>query len=317
MEQVEKNSSNIIYFHFDTKESQLSVEAFGQLVKSLNTVTDNVSKFFYSKQAKCNIYILPPEEGSFKSKFCIFVTGAVVSAGLGNFGDGILEGITGHDYKYYGKQTGALIKDVTVGIFSKPASELDAILPDNGDLDQSIKAKTDFYLSIINDDNVLSLGFTDEDKSLIQKSQFCYYIAPDKMRDISNIQEYAKLTIIKPITVRSTQVWTLKDHSKTKSDDYKILDENFKELVWSGENPLKESEAPDEILAKIEYVREMKNGVVTTVQTNITDVYQFNNRVIKDLPSDFKLNEPTKIENNNGQISIFDILTNNEETKNV
>ena len=283
MEQVEKNSSNIIYFHFDTKESQLSVEAFGQLVKSLNTVTDNVSKFFYSKQAKCNIYILPPEEGSFKSKFCIFVTGAVVSAGLGNFGDGILEGITGHDYKYYGKQTGALIKDVTVGIFSKPVSELDAILPDNGDLDQSIKAKTDFYLSIINDDNVLSLGFTDEDKSLIQKSQFCYYIAPDKMRDISNIQEYAKLTIIKPITVRSTQVWTLKDHSKTKSDDYKILDENFKELVWSGENPLKESEAPDEILAKIEYVREMKNGVVTTVQTNITDVYQFNNRVIKDL----------------------------------
>ena len=61
----------------------------------------------------------------------------------------------------------------------------------------------------------------------------------------------------------------------------------------------------------------MKNGVVATVQTNITDVYQFNNRVIKDLPSDFKLNEPTKMENNNGQISIFDILTNNEETKNV
>lgn len=311
MQQIENDNSNIIYFHFDTKESQLSVEAFGQLIKSLNAVTDNVAKFFYSEHAKCSIYILPPEEGSFKSKFCVFVAGAVFSAAIGSFGDGVLEGITGHDYKYYGKQTGELIKDVTVGIFSKPVSELDAILPDNGDLDPAIKAKTDFYVSVINDDNVLSLGFTNEDKSLIKKSQFCDYIAPDKMRDVANIQEYAKLTIIKPITVRSSQVWTLKDHAKSKNDDYRILDENFKELVWSGENPLKESEAPDEILAKIEYVREMKNGVITTVQTNITDVYQFNNRVIKNLPSDFKLNEPEKIENE--QMSLFDVLNNKED----
>lgn len=316
MDKVEKDNSNIIYFHFDTKESQLSVEAFGQLVKSLNTVTDNVSKFFYSENTKCSIYIMPPENGSFKSKFCVFIAGAVVTTALGNFGEGVLEGITGHDYRYYGNKTGELIKDVTVGIFSKTSQELDAVLPDNGYLDPSVKAKTDFYISIANDDNVLSLGFTDEDKTLIQKSQFVHYIAPDKMRDVANVEEYAKLTIIKPITVRSTQVWTLRDHSKNKNDDYKILDDNFKELVWSGENPLKESEAPDEILAKIEYVKEMKNGIITTVQTNITDVYQFNDKVIKELPLDFVLNEPVKVEDKSGQMSIFDVLNNQEENNN-
>lgn len=316
MEQVEITDNNTIYFYFDTLESKLSVSSFNQLVESLNIVTNNVSKVLLGEQSKCSIFILPPEEGSFKSKFCIFVAGAVFSTAVGSFGEGVLEGITGHDYRYYGNKTGMLIKDVTTGIFAKPVSELDEILPQNGSLDISVKAKTDFYLKIMNDKNVLSLGFTKDDKSAINKSQFAYYVAPDKMRDVANVEEYAKLTIIKPITVRSSQMWTLKDHAKNKNDDYKILDDNFKELVWSGENPLKESKAPDEILAKIEYVKEMKNGVITTVQTNITDVYRFNDRVLKELPADFKLNEPTKVDNTNGQMTIFDELKNKEQDNN-
>lgn len=79
MEQVEINESNTIYFYFDTVESKLSVPSFNQLVSSLNVVTSNVSKAFLGEQSKCSIYILPSEAGSFKSKFCIFITGAIVT----------------------------------------------------------------------------------------------------------------------------------------------------------------------------------------------------------------------------------------------
>lgn len=306
MEQTQQNNSGIIYFHFNTIENELSASSFKQLIISLTTVTENVSKVFLGEQIKCTITVLPPEIGSFKSKFSMVIRGLALAA-LYNFSDGVLEGLTGHDIKYYGHESIELVKDAVINIFKKKVSELDAILPDDGSLDISVKAKTDFYNILLTDDNILSLGFTNEDKDTIEKSKFFQYIAPDKIREAENIQEYAKLTIIKPLIVEGVQSWTLKNNIKQKTDNYKILDEHFKKLIWNGKNPLKETEKPDEILAKIEYVQEMKNGKIIIVQKNITDVYMFNEKVIKDLPKDFKLNTPSNIKNNMKQMSLFEI----------
>ena len=275
------NDSDTICFHFDTIESQLNMIAFNQMVNSINIVTNNVSQVFLGEKAECQIYILPIENGSFKSKIKITLIATATTIGLGlasTFTDGFIEGLTGHDVKYYGKNSGTFVKDITVGIFSKPKDELNKIIPSNGLLDKSIEAKSKFYLSIANDNNIKSLGFSEEDKTLIKKSDMGLYISDDIIRDVDNIEEYAKLTIIKPVTVKSTQSWTLRDETKRRNDDYKILDEEFKSLVWNGYNPLKENKKPDEILAKIEYVKEMKNGVTSTIATNITEVYQFNNK---------------------------------------
>ena len=301
-----ESNSDIIYFYFNTIESQLSMSAFNQMVNSIDIVTKDVSQVFLGEKAKCQIYILPPEEGSFKSKFAITIILPIAIGISTNFSDGFIEGLTGHDSKYYGNKLGTFVKDATVGIFSKTKDELNSIIPNDVILDKSIEAKSKFYLSIVNDNNIKSLGFTKEDKSLIQRNNMGSYISKDIIRDVDNIEEYAKLTIIKPVTVQSQQAWTLKDHSKSRNDDYKILDENFKLLVWNGYNPLKESEKPDEILAKIEYVKEMKNGVISTIETNIKEVYQFNDKELKKLPNDFKLNEPkNKKKDDENQLKLF------------
>lgn len=313
MKKIEVDSSNIIYFHFDTVESKLSIASFNQLVDSLNVVTNNVSKVFIGEKVKCSIFILPPEDGSFKSKFCIFLAGAMLSGPIGNFSDGMIQELTGHDSKYYGTETVRFVKDVTVGIFSKTREELDRIISDNVNIDEAIEAKSRFYTVIANDKNVKSLGFTDTDKALIKKSEMVYYIAPDKIRDVDNIVEYSKLKIIKAVLERSSQAWTLRDISKKKNDEYKILDDDFTSLVWQGENPLKVTEKTDEILARVEYVKEMKNGKVITKETNITDVYQFNGKVLKELPDDFELNITKVPKKDKRQLSLFDQLKQEED----
>lgn len=315
MEQVEINESNTIYFYFDTVESKLSVPSFNQLVSSLNVVTSNVSKAFLGEQSKCSIYILPSEEGSFKSKFCIFITGAIATTVLGNLGDGILEGFTGHDSKYYGKKTAELVRDVTIGIFSTTKDELNNILPDEINLDEAIEAKSKFYMTIINDNNVKSLGFSDTDKYKIKKSEMGYYISPDRIREVDNDIQYSKLKIIKPVLIKSHQAWTLRDENKTKNDEYKVLDDDFTEKVWDGKNPLKVTAETDTILARVEFVKEMRNGKVITKETNITDVYQFNGKQLKELPDDFELNIVKVPKQNNNQLNLFDQLKQNKENE--
>lgn len=315
---INSNNTDTIYFYFDTVESKLSMQAFSQMVESLDCVTNNISQVFLGEKSKCNIFILPPEDGSFKSVFAVTVV--TIALGLStNFGDGVIQGLTGHDTKYYGNQVGEFVKDATIGMFAKTKDELDKIIPDNIILDSAINAKSKFYLSVINDKNIKSLGFSKTDKTLIKRQNMGAYIAEDKIRDIENVEEYARLTIIKPVTVKSQQAWTLKDHAKSRNDDYKIQDEDFKNRVWSGENPLKEFEKPDEILAKVEYVKEMKNGIVSTTETNIKEVYQFNNNEFKKLPEDFKLNEPKKKKKTHvapGQINLFEQEHGNEEETN-
>lgn len=105
--------------------------------------------------------------------------------------------------------------------------------------------------------------------------------------------------------------WTLRDVTNKKNDEYKILDKDFTNLVWLGENPLKVTEKTDEIIARVEYVKEMKNGKVRTKGTNITDVYQFNGKVLKKIPDDFELNKISKKEK--PQLSLFDQPLNNIE----
>ena len=87
--------SDTICFHFDTIENQFNSSAFNQMVNSINIVTNNVSQVFLGEKAKCQIYILPIENGSFKSKFKITVKYStvvtVVALGLlskTNFFDG-------------------------------------------------------------------------------------------------------------------------------------------------------------------------------------------------------------------------------------
>ena len=300
-----KKYSDTLYFYFDTIESKLSISAFSQMVNSIDVVTNDISQLFLGEKTKCKVYILPPEDGSFKSKFAI--TLVTIAVGLStNFADGFIEGLTGHDVKYYGQEFGTFVKDATIGIFSKTKNELNKIIPTNVILDKSIEAKSKFYLSIVNDKNIKSLGFSKNDKSLINRVNMGAYISDDIIRDVDNTEEYAKLTIIKPVTVQSQQAWTLRDQAKSRNDDYKILDENFKSLVWNGYNPLKETEKPDEILAKIEYVKEMKNGVISTVETNIKEVYQFNDKELKKLPSDFTLNKPkNKKKDKDNQLKLF------------
>lgn len=85
MTETKTDDSNIIYFHFDTVESKLSITSFNQLVDSLNIATNNISQVFIGEKVKCSVFILPPEDGSFKSKFCIFLAGAALSGPIGNY----------------------------------------------------------------------------------------------------------------------------------------------------------------------------------------------------------------------------------------
>lgn len=113
------DANKILLIHFDVPGHTLSIETFIQTAISINRVVDALNEDLFQGSLEYELFIAPPEEGTFLAKFGTWVGGGAVALfGFVNtpVGGAYVEGLTGQPPEYWsqelGEHTGELIKAI-------------------------------------------------------------------------------------------------------------------------------------------------------------------------------------------------------------
>ena len=310
------------YIHFEKDDHHLTADEFVQTINSLKTVYYNLSYDIIETKTPSKLLILPPEEGSFLAEFGILLTPAAIIGFLEtDMGKAFIKGLTGNEPAYYLEKTGQLIRDLIIALYTKSKEEILKLIEDLQEinpkiikLDASIKAQSDFYNMCLSNKDIKGIGFNKLEEFPVQRQDFWKRLSDDIIRPLPSDIIVQELIIVKPVTVESRAKWYLKDNSTGKGDNYSILDDNFKKKILDGDNPLKETELDDKIIATVEYVKELKNGVEKNTAINVVEVHFFNNEELAPIPDGVEFNKKMKKEDLTGQVSLFDQSNWNELT---
>ena len=301
------------YIHFDVENHYITADEFIQAVNSIQITCNDLKNNLLDTKDKCELIILPPENGSFLAVMGIIATTtgtAFVAFCETDLGKSFIKDLTGNEPSYYAEEAGRFIGDSLKGLYTKSKTELKKIIPNTINLDASIKAKSDFYQKCASSNDIKAIGFDNSEQFPIKRKDFCRYMSSDIVRELPSDYVLQELIIKKPETINCKAKWTFKDCTTKKSFDAAIEDEHFKEGFLRGKYPIKENLSPDRIIAKVEYQKELKNGKENPKNINIVDVYSFNDKHLKTIPKDLVLNKSTSCSDDNGQMNIFKGLAN-------
>lgn len=286
-----------ILLHFDTSSNVLSLDDFINTGRYLQSVGNNVISLFL-KNSKYDIFVLPPEIGSFKAVFKSVLIGFLLGA-IPEFTSGFIKGLTGKSISEYGENIGQLSKDLIEKIFSTPNTDLR--IPNNLDLDRALKAKSNFYTMCYKSKIINGVSFNNY-SNYIPKNSFINYISEDIVRPLSDKYELRELTIVKPIIVPSENQWQFKDDTD-KIINAEMKDENFIKGILSGNLPLKSSSKDDKVIVMIKYKRQKINGEEKIVSKTIEKIYRFNEIEFAPLPE----NMETVVSQNDDSLNLFEL----------
>lgn len=323
----------IFHIHIDKTDHCLTADEFIQTVNSAKLIYNNLVKDLLNDDSGSELSILAPKEGGVDINLVINISSqtsemvskagvAIAAAGFilkfieSKIGIAIIKQNLGKDPVYYVEHPDELLKDLLIFIYIKPVAEIKKLIDDlkefNADivkLDASIKAKSDFYKICISNKEINGVGFDSTEDFAIKKNDFINHLSTDIIRDLKPVSKYKELVVVKPVAVNRKDKWILEDSISKELKSYSMQDKHFQELTLNG-NFLKKSKQDDKIIALVEYIKELKNGVETTKERRINQVYKLNEESIKDLPEDFELDKANIKEDSNKQLGFFD---NNKE----
>lgn len=305
------------YIHFNKDDHCLTIDEFDLVIKSVKDVFNNLNDDIIESDIKAELVVYAPEKGS------LLVTIGAIAGGTIYFletdiGKKFVKGLTGNEPSYYAEKAGLLIKDLLTAIYSKSQSEIKQIIEDLKEinnkilkLDKSIKAKSDFYRMCLSNKEIKDIGFDKTENYLISRQGFQNHVSKDIVRHIPSDIMLQELIVTRPVTVESKAKWELKDKATNEKANYSLADEDFKRKVLDG-NMLKQTKNDDYLIAKVEYVKELKNGVEKNLDKKILEVYQFNDMHFATIPSDLELNKMVEKESTKEQLSLWDQNNYNE-----
>jgi hypothetical protein len=276
--------------YYDVPENAISADTFIVAAQSFKYIARDINGRIFNNAIKYEIFILPPTGGSFKQKFLICASLAVIpilGGPLGELGSGFFEGLTGHSASYYGKNAGVAIVDITKGILSKEIEELDECIPRKLNLDASLKHKSNFYSECQRNKAIRALGFTRSGEFPIKRSSFIYHISKDRERPIDSKFSLHNAIIISSVNVSKDKKdkdrpWLLRDTGDREEMKAYMEDDDFLSSFLYGHHPLKTLNIDDKIKILIEHKRREKNGKVETYRLCIRKVYALNGKNIRD-----------------------------------
>lgn len=328
MDKVEKKVTSF-YIHFNQNTHSMPIEDYQKAINTTKIIFDNLTKDII-KTNEIKLMISAPKEGGLVIDWQIV---AVALAGASLF----WQFITSKEGKLiikriFNKTPSEMINDgfdkldfvkaiikaffvMTQEELKQIIDELKAINEDIVKLDKSLKAVSDFYIMCNKNKNIDGIGFSKEHIFVVERKDFFSHLTDDIIRDLGVHNEYKALTIVKPVTKRTSKgKWTLSETGTNEEQNYTMEDEIFKEKTLNGDF-VKQNPEDDEILALTEYSVETKNGAKFIKDRKVIEIYEFNKKKFenRDLPNDFKLNEAKKKNINTGQLSIFDQQIKNEE----
>ena len=323
---TEKDTDNIqeqtkeLCIHFDTKEHRLSLDNFILTVSSYETIAKNLAENIFDVKKGVKIYILPPKAGSFELQMLLWLSGTAVAGIIGGMASeavkGFVKGVTkrlapdkypnGFDIQESAEAFG----DVVTGFMLETAEEvnrLDEYIPKGKNIDAAKKAKANIYNMCSRNREITGLGFTSKPEFELKRADFVDRGVPPTIKPLPTKVELQELIIVKPVNVEEDLQWDLKDKNTKEALTAKMLDEEFKTMLFGGMCPQRQNSTPDVIIALVEYHNNLKDGKESKDQYLITDVYKFNNKTLKPMPSNLKLNRRRNIDKlNNGQLNLFD-----------
>lgn len=113
------------------------------------------------------------------------------------------------------------------------------------------------------------------------------------------------MIIVKSVNTDEDLQWDFKDLNTKESFSANIEDEEFNAKLLNGQCPLKQKATPDIILALVEFRKKLENGKERKEAYIVKEIYKFNNKKLKTLPDNFKLNRVKRV-SDNGQTKLFD-----------
>ena len=306
--------------HFNTKEHRISLEDFIMTVSSYNIIANNIGENIFGIKNGIKVYILPPKEGSFDLSMLVWLSSVAVSGIVASLANdcvkGFVRGVTKKlNPKKYPKgfdiQQGAEILGDTITGFmletTDNVNKLDKFIPKGNNIDASKKAKSNFYNMCSRNKEINSLGFSHENKSELKRSDFVARGVPPVIKSLPVKIELKELIIVKPVNVEEDLQWDLKDKNTNESLTAKMLDEDFKTMLFKGMCPQRQYDTPDIITALVEYHDKLKDGKEIKSEYLITDVYKFNKKILKPIPKGLKINRRKRITelDKNKQLKLF------------
>lgn len=326
---------NNLCLHFDKDDHCLTADEFIQVASSTKTIYANLTKDIFNNYFDSELLILAPEKGGVNIEFVINIssqttaiaTSASIAIGGGtlflkfiesDFGKVFVKKLTGNDVVHYAEKSAELIKDLIEAIYKKPQHEIKQLIEElkqiNNQiisLDKSLKAKSDLYSMCLSNKSIKNIGFNKSYNFEISRQEFQNHVSKDMIRHMPPDIMIQELIVTRPVTVESKAKWELKDKATNEKVNYSLADEDFKQKVLDG-NMLKQTKNDDYLIAKVEYVKELKNGVEKNIDKKILEVYQFNDMHFATIPSDLELNKMVKKQVTKDQLSLWDQNNFNE-----
>lgn len=308
--------------HFFTNETDkhfISAEDYKVFIDSIEETLADINTKLLNSRANYKLCIVANKEGGFWSIFGLTVSlvggsFAILDSG---FVHGFYKELTGHDYDTaeIGKKAAVFMKDITVGLFSKTATQLSKIIPTELNFDKAINAKNKFYRMCGTSTDIVGVSFSDSIEPEIQKKDFVHYISQDTDSNLPPEQFVDVVTIVKSVNVDSDAKWSVKVGDNTKPQYVDMLDEDFRKDFLAGKYALKQTKQDDKMKVLLEKKKKYENGREKDMRLAIVKVYEFNNAKILPVPPDMvqKVHQP-KIDLFNFQNHLSSVSSVQSET---
>lgn len=245
-----------IPIHYDVEGHTLAVEQFIAAAQAAKTVLSNLNEVFFDGSLHYELFVAPPEAGTFFQKLGIKGKILVLSAGAFTFlesdiGKSFISGLTDQEPAYYAKVLGKKIKQqlavdetelavsiapnilatATVGFLKKPNSELRSLGLNKGILKEAYASKSEFYRSCFENPQIRGIEFDNTGKFPIKRQDFLEYamqvaLIPEAEEDVDWQVEIKDVIVNSPNWVRdSTRQWQARCDDDPKvwfriEDDY-------------------------------------------------------------------------------------------------
>ncbi|MCW9035252.1 MAG: hypothetical protein OQJ97_13605 [Rhodospirillales bacterium] len=201
--------AGIIPIHFNVQDHAFPLSDFIETASQAEAIVQELNEQLFNGKARYNFLVLPSEPGTFKTKLAIV---SVVTASFvfleSDIGQSFVIGLTDHKPSHWAEQVGIslnktfsddksanaainqatanlILSESTKGFLSKDHSTLRKTGITKENMRGAYEAKNTFYKACHENDDIKSIGFTEEDEFPIQRTDFLSHIVqlPPKEKD--------------------------------------------------------------------------------------------------------------------------------------
>jgi hypothetical protein len=283
------------HIHYDVENHFIPMNDFITASNAAQKIVDDLNKQILGGKLRYQLVVIPPEDGTFLKTVGIWTLKATVAGVVlpivGGLSLGAFKALSGNTPEHYGERHTEALRDMTVNFFSKEVEELEKCIPHELNLDRAFKAKTDFYISCQNNDDILGLGFDSTKNFPIRHDHFKNHLSRDKFRPLDSDFLIFDAIVTSPVIEDKDYIWNFEDTVTGNKISAYMRDESFKKGVLNGKYPFKnDGSNSDRVRILVEYKKQERNGEVEKKETCIETVYSFNDIELSPIPANLPPN---------------------------